>query len=203
MSRRRRWSRGILVLVFTGVAATSIASLRGDPVGRLGPPQRLEDVGTGRLLIRTSDRNLYRAAPTLNTKVHIRVSGMVGRTRVEQVFYNPTGEWLEGVYVFPLPEQAAVDTMRMVVGERIIEGQIRERQEARRTYEKAKRQGKKASLLEQERPNIFTNVRGQSRSLGRDPNRARVSGRPTLRPGAFRASFPHGRRPSLHPGTDG
>ncbi len=128
---------------------------------------------------------------------------MVGRTRVEQVFYNPTGEWLEGVYVFPLPEQAAVDTMRMVVGERIIEGQIRERQEARRTYEKAKRQGKKASLLEQERPNIFTMSVANLGPQEEIRIELEYSGRPTLRPGAFRASFPHGRRPSLHPGTDG
>ena len=91
-----------------------------------------------------------------DTKVRIRVTGLVGRTHVVQLFRNPSEEWVEGVYVFPLPERAAVDTLRMKVGERVIEGQIQERAQARRTYEKAKREGKKASLLEQERPNIFT-----------------------------------------------
>ena len=75
---------------------------------------------------------------------------------VTQEFLNPTAGWLEGVYVFPLPEGAAVDAMRLQVGERVIEGQIREREEARRTYQQAQQTGKKASLLEQERPNVFT-----------------------------------------------
>src|SRR5207344_3065346 len=84
------------------------------------------------------------------------VAGIVARTRVTQRFRNPTAEWREGVYVFPLPDKAAVDQLRMQVGERIIEGQIRERGAAKATYEAAKREGKKASLVEQERPNLFT-----------------------------------------------
>jgi Ca-activated chloride channel family protein len=60
------------------------------------------------------------------------------------------------VYVFPLPETAAVDRLRMVVGERVIEGQVREKEEARQVYETARREGVRASLVEQHRPNVFS-----------------------------------------------
>ena len=114
------------------------------------------DMKMGSLLLRPDMDRGYVQAPTVETKVRIRVTGLVGRTRVVQQFRNPSDEWVEGVYVFPLPVRAAVDTLRMKVGERVIEGQIQERAQARRTYEKAKREGKKATLVEQERPNIFT-----------------------------------------------
>ena len=84
------------------------------------------------------------------------ISGLIARTTVSQQFTNPSDEWAEGVYVFPLPDQAAVDHLRMKIGERIIEGQIQERGQAKRTYAKAKAKGQRASLVEQERPNIFT-----------------------------------------------
>ncbi|MFO0767219.1 MAG: VIT domain-containing protein [Nitrospiraceae bacterium] len=63
---------------------------------------------------------------------------------------------MEGIYVFPLPETAAVDHLLMHVGDRIIEGHVKERGEAKQTYERGKQQGQRASLVEQERPNIFT-----------------------------------------------
>ena len=69
---------------------------------------------------------------------------------------SPTDEWLEGIYVFPLSESAAVDTLVMKIGDRVIVGEIEERVKAKKIYEEAKKAGKKASLLEQERPNIFT-----------------------------------------------
>jgi Ca-activated chloride channel family protein len=92
----------------------------------------------------------------LKTDVKMDVSGMLARVSVHQRFKNIGKDWAEGIYVFPLPEDAAVDRMRLRIGERIIQGEIKEKAEARRTYEKAKREGKKASLLRQERPNIFT-----------------------------------------------
>lgn len=100
--------------------------------------------------------NDFMTAPLLRTEVHIDISGMIARARVKQSFSNPDSQWKEGVYVFPLPADAAVDHMRVHVGERIIEGRIREKGEARKQYERARRQGKKAGLVEQERPNIFT-----------------------------------------------
>src|SRR6202012_2130012 len=65
-------------------------------------------------------------------------------------------EWLEGIYVFPLPADGAVDTLRMQVGDRVIQGIIPEKNEARQTYEAPKQQGVKASLIEQQRPDVFT-----------------------------------------------
>ena len=119
----------------------------------------LKDVTQGSLLFKTNAAGRYIPAPTLKTDVRIAVTGIIARTSLRQEFMNPSGEkddWAEGVYVFPLPDTAAVDHLRMKVGERIIEGQIKERAEAKKDYEQAKQAGKRASLVEQERPNIFT-----------------------------------------------
>lgn len=97
-----------------------------------------------------------RLAPALDTKVAIDVTGLIARVQVRQTFRNPDNAWVEGIYVFPLPDKAAIDALRMRIGDRIVEGEIRERAQAQQTYDKAKRAGKRASLIEQERPNIFT-----------------------------------------------
>src|SRR6185436_11612365 len=115
------------------------------------------DPKTGALLFRTGTAGQYQAAPTLETEVAIQVTGLIARTRVTQVFHNPGGDYVEGIYVFPLPEKAAVDHLAMRIGERVIEGRIQEKEEARKTYEKAKSEGRKAALVEQQRPNLFTN----------------------------------------------
>jgi Ca-activated chloride channel family protein len=92
----------------------------------------------------------------LNTDVSIRVNGLVARISVMQEFRNEGSEWVEGIYVFPLPDKAAVDHMRLYVGERLIEGEIREKEQARKEYEQARQAGKKTSLVEQQRANLFT-----------------------------------------------
>ena len=112
------------------------------------------DIQQGTLLLQDGESKV--AAPLLFTDVHIDVSGMTARAHVTQRFVNPTADWREGVYVFPLPEKAAVDHLSMQIGERVIVGQIKERQDAKRTYDAAKSEGKKATLVEQERPNLFT-----------------------------------------------
>lgn len=94
--------------------------------------------------------------PLKHTAVEADIIGYIGRVTVRQVFHNPTDRKIEAVYVFPLPQDAAVDDMTMTVGERRIIGQIKERGEAREVYEAAKAAGHVASLLDQERPNIFT-----------------------------------------------
>jgi len=116
---------------------------------------RPSQVREGSLLFRDVKSGEYIPAPQLHTDVKIEITGMIGFARVVQEFENPGDEWLEGVYVFPLPEDAAVSHLTMDVGDRVIEGVIKEREEARKTYTEAKKEGKKASLLEQERPNIF------------------------------------------------
>ena len=112
--------------------------------------------GQGTLMFRPAANEAALAAPLLFTDVKIAVSGMTARTTVTQRFANPTADWQEGVYVFPLPDKAAVDHLDMRIGERRIEGLIRERAEARAVYEQAKQEGRKATLVEQERPNVFT-----------------------------------------------
>jgi Ca-activated chloride channel homolog len=119
----------------------------------------LSDVTQGSLLLKTSQPGRYIPTPILKTDVRISVTGIIARATVSQEFINPgrgPDDWAEGIYVFPLPETAAVDHLRMKIGERIIEGQIKERAEAKKVYEQAKAAGKRTSLVEQERPNIFT-----------------------------------------------
>lgn len=118
---------------------------------------RINDIESGSLLIETNRAGEYYSAPTIDTDVQIDINGLIARVNITQHFTNPTDEWVNGIYAFPLPENAAVDHLNMVIGERIIEGKIKERQQAKKIYEQAKLDGKKASLVEQERPNIFTN----------------------------------------------
>ncbi len=94
--------------------------------------------------------------PLQHTEVEAKIAGNVSRVEVTQTFENPFTEPLEAVYVFPLPDEAAVDDMEIKIGDRIIKGNIKKREEAKQIYEEAKRQGRTAGLLEQERDNIFT-----------------------------------------------
>ena len=98
----------------------------------------------------------FHLAPLLATEATIEVSGLVARATVRQHFHNPSDDWVEGLYIFPVPENAAVDSLRMRIGARVIQGRVHKRQQARRLYEKARQQGRKANLVESERPNIFT-----------------------------------------------
>ena len=118
---------------------------------------RKGDVGTGSLLLRTTEPGQYLEAPRLRTDVQISVTGTIVRTRVTQRFQNPSDRWVEAVYVFPLPPDSGVDTLRMQVGDRLLEGQVQERKQARATYEAAAAAGVKATLVEEQRPNVFTN----------------------------------------------
>ncbi|MFV9614961.1 MAG: marine proteobacterial sortase target protein [Gammaproteobacteria bacterium] len=102
------------------------------------------------------DNGIYIEAMQMQTDVDYEVTGSIARAKVKQKFKNSSSLWAEGMYVFPLPENAAVDHFRMIIGERIIEGQIKERVVAKRIYQRAKSAGKKASLIEQQRPNVFT-----------------------------------------------
>ncbi|HEY3065703.1 MAG TPA: marine proteobacterial sortase target protein [Methylomirabilota bacterium] len=140
----------------TALLALAIIALLPVLAHAVDAPVRPRDVGEGTLLWRTPATDALVPAPTLRTDVRITVTGFIARVTVHQEFSNPSQEWAEGVYVFPLPETAAVDHLRMRVGERVIEGVVRERVAAKTTYETAKRQGRRATLVEQERPNVFT-----------------------------------------------
>lgn len=114
-----------------------------------------DEARSGSLLLKEDGATLE--AIRLGTDIDITVSGPTLRARVTQAFRNPTKHWVEATYVYPLAAGGAVDTLKMVVGDRIIVGDIKERQQARVIYEEARRAGRKAALTEQERPNIFTN----------------------------------------------
>jgi Ca-activated chloride channel family protein len=141
----------IIVVLTLMFPAEGIAAMPPGLDSSILPSQARE----GSLFFKDENGRQYVSALHLNTDVTIEITGMVAYARVVQEFKNPGASWLEGVYVFPLPEDAAVSHLAMDVGDRVIEGVVRVREEARKTYSEAKREGRKASLLEQERPNIF------------------------------------------------
>lgn len=114
-------------------------------------------VKQGSFFLERGGQDGYQLSPLIDTKVDIKVTGLIARAKVTQVFTNDTEHWVNGIYVFPLPENAAVDHLEMEIGERKITGEIHPKQKAEAIYEEAKRQGKKASLLAQQRPNVFKN----------------------------------------------
>lgn len=118
--------------------------------------QALPEIGEGCLLYRSPVSGQYEVVPLVHTDAVLDVRGMVAAATVTQRYVNSTSTPVEAIYVFPLPHDAAVYDMEIHVGNRVIRSVIRERAEAKRVYEAAKAEGKRAALLEQERPNIFT-----------------------------------------------
>lgn len=129
----RRWLAGLLTAL-----APALAGASAEPEG---------------LLIEHEGQWL----PTLamDTTVHMQVHGLLAEVTVRQTYRNDAGDWREGRYLLPLPENAAVGGLAMRVGERVIEGEIREKAEARAVYEAAAAAGQRASLVAQNRPNLF------------------------------------------------
>jgi len=118
------------------------------------PPQKDDKITTGTLA--TKIENEMVPVPLKHTDVKASLTGYIATTKVTQQFHNPYSGKIEAVYVFPLPENAAVNEFVMTIGERKIRGIIREKEEAQKIYNEARSQGYVASLLTQERPNIFT-----------------------------------------------
>lgn len=161
---RRRGRTGRLGLICAGLlllcAALPVIA-RGNPeleepfdFATLGRPVDLATIGSGELLCRTPDGLI--PLPRGETDVQLDVTGIMTHGTIVQSFHNPTPAVIDVVYGFPLPEHAAVHFMEMRIGERRIVSVIQERAEARRTFERARREGRKAALVEQERPNLFT-----------------------------------------------
>ena len=142
-----------LTLVIIFILSASV-SLRAEYSPKQ-PSINLNDVESGQLLMRSG--NKLSSAILLSTDIKIAVAGSSSRTIVSQRFINVSETWAEGVYVFPIGENAAVDTLKLRIGEKFIEGIIKEKFEAKVIYEEAKAEGKKASLIEQQKPNLFTN----------------------------------------------
>ncbi len=143
----------LLTILATAVAAiVGFASLRNSPVTVAA--QQSETQGT--LQVLDSNGKPKGLCPLKQTSVKAEISGFLSRVVVTQEFENPFKEKIEAVYTFPLPQNAAVDDMTMIVGDRTVRGKILRREEAQAVYEAAKKGGQVASLLDQERPNIFT-----------------------------------------------
>ena len=118
------------------------------------PRERPE--GTGGLEAVDRDGVPLGPCPLRHTDVKVEIAGFVSRVVVTQQFENPFSEPIEAVYTFPLSHRAAVDAMWVRIGDRTIRGEIARRAEAREIYERAREKGQIAALLDQERPNIFT-----------------------------------------------
>jgi len=138
---------GLLLLMFS-VSASASAS-EEDP--------DLDALESGHMLLRDTRGGPWVPAVIQAGKVHFDVNGMLATVTLQQSFRNDSDHYVEGVYAFPLPPDAAVRYMEMAIGERRIVGKVRERAEAKKIYRAAKAAGKKASLVEQQRPNLFTN----------------------------------------------
>lgn len=110
----------------------------------------------GTLMLRGQGIAKSLPAVRLGTDMDVTVTGQVARVRVTQAFRNTSDKWMEASYLYPLPQDGAVDSLKMVVGQRVIVGHIQPREKARQTYEAAKASGRKAGLVEQQRPNMFS-----------------------------------------------
>ena len=141
-------------LLFPGWAQSSWAKQRSSSPPR-GPVTQASWITQGSLASLDADGRL-RSLPPKHTDVKIEVSGFLARATVTQHFVNPSAEKIEAVYTFPLPQNAAVDNMTMLVGERFVRAEIKRREEAQALYAAARSGGKVAGSLDQERPNIFT-----------------------------------------------
>lgn len=129
------------------------------PPDERGTPHSDEPLpGEGRLLATHTENGKQTLIPVSlkHTDVSASIIGYVASVDVKQQYQNPFDQKIEAVYVFPLPQNAAVNDFLMTVGTRRIRGIIRERHEAEQIYQEAKSQGYVASLLTQERPNVFT-----------------------------------------------
>ncbi len=153
----RKFSPGVLALI----AATAASLIALATFKTLLPQASAQTAVTqgetqGALQVLDKTGNPKAICPLKHTDVRVEITGFLSRVNVTQEFENPFKEKIEAVYVFPLPANAAVDDMTMVVGERTVRGKILRREEAQAVYDAAKSNGQVASLLNQERPNIFT-----------------------------------------------
>lgn len=134
----------------------ALSFLAAVPSARADDPTPPPPPSSGELVAHRADGTPLGACPLKHTDVAADVSGFVARVVVTQTFANPFPDPVEAVYTFPLSDRAAVDDMTMRTGARVVRAEIRRREDARRAYEDARAAGKLASLLDQERPNVFT-----------------------------------------------
>lgn len=149
----RRGSHSPLVVLLATLLLLMLSAVIG---WRAAHADTLDEIGGGELLLRATDDSAFHPAVLLDSKVHFEVTGLVNRVTLTQSFRNDGNDWQEALYAFPLPEQAAVRSLRIRIGERLIEGEICERAVAKQIYQQARSEGRKAGLVQQQRPNLFT-----------------------------------------------
>jgi Ca-activated chloride channel family protein len=113
-----------------------------------------EEIKTGSLFVKSASG--FYASLSQNSAYDVKITGLLARVNLTQTFKNETNNFIEAVYVFPLHKTAAIDALTMKIGNRIINAEIKEKQQAKNIYNKAKKQGKKTSLVSQHRPNMFS-----------------------------------------------
>jgi Ca-activated chloride channel family protein len=150
--RVKTFAKSLSVVAVAASVLMGLASLRS--AGGVASAQ--STATSGSLQVLDPSGKPRAECPLKHTDVKAEISGFLSRVVVTQEFENPFTEKIEAVYTFPLPQNAAVDDMTMTVGDRTVRGKILRREEAEAVYEAAKTGGQTASLLNQERPNIFT-----------------------------------------------
>jgi len=138
------------------LAVLASSALRRQAAAQSMFPEAITKQATsGSLEILNKDGKPVGFCPLKHTDVQADIAGYVARVTVTQQFANPSKQPVEAIYTFPLPDDAAVDDMTMVIGKRVIKGSIMRREDARVVYDEARARGQAAALLDQERPNIF------------------------------------------------
>jgi Ca-activated chloride channel family protein len=196
MSQKSFLKFSIIFAVAAG-ALIAIQAFRGS-----GSVTSAQDRGTqGSLQIVGPNGEAKAVCPLKHTAVKAQISGFLSRVTVTQEFENPFKEKIEAVYTFPLPQNAAVDDMTMRVGDRTVRGKILRREEAQAVYEAARNNGQTASLLNQERANIFT--QSVANILPGEPIKIEISYVETLKyeDGSYEFVFPMVVGPRYVPGN--
>ena len=142
--------------LFTAALAGAACFFSPTPSSGQGLPPGGDAATAGSLLSILPDGHFGAPCPLVHTNVKADISGPLARVTVEQEFRNPLEQKIEALYTFPLASDAAVDEMTMLVGDRTVRGKIKPKEEARAIYEAARNAGYLAGLLDQERPNIFS-----------------------------------------------
>src|SRR5215831_13096770 len=184
---------------FLAAVAALCALLAAYPEKASAAPQK--DAGS-ELQIVGKDGKPAGVVPLRHTEVKTEISGFVARISVSQEFENVLPNAVEAIYVFPLPQDSAVDGMTMTVGDREIQAVIKEREEARKIFDQARNAGHTAALLDQERPNIFTQSVTNIPPGGKVEIKLYILEMLKYEAGTYEFAFPLVVGPRYIPGTD-
>lgn len=158
--RRIQWLKLLLFIFIFALLALFLAPFaQSQPqhINEQKPNSRNNDYKQGPQLIFEHPNPAMAATFPVDIEANIEINGLVAYAEIKQTFINPHAVQLNGKYQFPLPENSAVKHLMIKIGNKEIEGEIMEKDEANAIYQKSKKKGKKVSLLKQHRPNLFIN----------------------------------------------